>query len=143
MVSPVGPASAAAAAASSSSSSGGGVVPAQLGFLAIFNPSLGTTDDTVEDQIVYYASVSTQASPHKRRRTRGRPTDAVSQEERHERLRQIGLAQGMASFSRGFADGAGLDAIDTETSRVVMHELEPGWWIVAVRILDPPLPSLD
>lgn len=111
-------------------------MPARVGFLAIFNPSLGHTDDTVDDQIVYYASVTTQASQHKRRRTRRRPTDAVSQEERHERLRQIGLAQGMANFSRGFAGGASVDAIDTETSRVVLHELEPGWWILAVRLLD-------
>ncbi|XP_044717169.1 putative Vacuolar fusion protein CCZ1 [Hirsutella rhossiliensis] len=136
-------ASAAAGAASSSSpsSSGGGLVPAQLGFLAIFNPSLGTTDDTIDDQIVYYASVTTQASPHKRRRTRGRPTDAISQDERHERLRQIGLAQGMANFSRGFAEGAAVDAIDTETSRVVMHELEPGWWILAsIDLTKVPLP---
>ncbi|KAI8229513.1 hypothetical protein K4K56_008201 [Colletotrichum sp. SAR 10_98] len=37
-------------------SSPGGIVPAQLGFLAVFNPSLGNTDDTLDDQIVYYAS---------------------------------------------------------------------------------------
>jgi hypothetical protein len=115
----------------------GGVSPAQLGFLAIFNPSLGNTDETIDDQIVYYASVSTQQelSERKRRKRRSRthPTEGVSQEERHERLRQIGLAQGMASFSRGFADGAAVDSIDTEKSRVILHELEPGWWILAVR----------
>lgn len=113
-------------------STAGAIVPAQLGFLAIFNPSLGYTDETVEDQIVYYASVTTQSSPHKRRRARGRPTADISQEERNERLRQIGLAQGMASFGRGFADGASVDTIDTEKSRLVLHELEPGWWILAV-----------
>ena len=111
----------------------GSVTPAHLGFLAIFNPSLGHTDETIDDQIVYYASVTTQAD-RKRRRTRtSRPTERISQEERHERLRQIGLAQGMASFSRGFADGAAVDTIETEKSRVVLHELEPGWWILAVR----------
>ena len=110
------------------------MVPAQLGFLAIFNPSLGNTDETIDDQIVYYASVTTQTSHHKRRRTRARPTQDISQEERNERLRQIGLAQGMASFSRGFAGGASVDAIDTEKSRVVLHELEPGWWILAVSL---------
>lgn len=122
----------ASTAASAPAPASGGAVPARLGFLAIFNPSLGKTDDTIDDQIVYYASVTTQSHRSRRRRTRGRPTDAVSQEERNERLRQIGLAQGMASFSRGFADGAPVDTIDTETSRVVMHELEPGWWILAV-----------
>lgn len=107
------------------------VVPAQLGFLAIFNPSLGTTDDTIDDQIVYYASVNTQ-SKKRRHRSRGKLADIISQDERNERLRQIGLAQGMVEFSRGFADGKPLDTIETEKSRVVLHELEPGWWILAV-----------
>lgn len=110
----------------------GGIVPAQLGFLALFNPSLGQTDETIEDQIVYYASVSTQTSSRRRRRARTRPTDGISQEERNERLRQIGLAQGMVNFGRGFSDGAAVDAIDTEKSKVIAHELEPGWWILAV-----------
>ncbi|KAH6609551.1 hypothetical protein Trco_002897 [Trichoderma cornu-damae] len=119
----------------------GGIVPAQLGFLALFNPSLGQTDETIDDQIVYYASVSTQASSRRRRRARTRPTDGISQEERHERLRQIGLAQGMVSFSRGFSDGAPVDAIDTEKSRVITHELEPGWWILAsIDLNKVPLP---
>jgi hypothetical protein len=112
-----------------------GIVPAQLGFLAIYNPSLGTTDETVEDQIVYYASPSTQSST-KRRRHRaakdGRPTDILSNEERNERLRQIGLAQGMVEFGRSFSGGKAVDSIDTERTRVVLHELEPGWWILAV-----------
>ncbi|KAH7011529.1 hypothetical protein EDB80DRAFT_393076 [Ilyonectria destructans] len=124
-----------------SPASSGAIVPAQLGFLAIFNPSLGNTDETIDDQIVYYASVSTQSSSHRRRRTRGLPTQHISPEERNERLRQIGLAQGMASFSRGFAGGASLDAIDTEKSRVVLHELEPGWWILAsIDLTKVPLP---
>lgn len=111
----------------------GGIVPAQLGFLALFNPSLSDSDDTIDDQIVYYASVTAQNS-HRRRRARGKPMDGVSQEERNERLRQIGLAQGMINFSRDFANGAPVDAIDTEKSRVVIHELEPGWWILAVSL---------
>ncbi|KAG6008699.1 hypothetical protein E4U21_004054 [Claviceps maximensis] len=130
----------------------GAIVPAQLGFLAIFNPCLGETDDTLDDQIVYYASESmstqntknTKQARHagnKKRRTRGRPTDAISQEERNERLRQIGLAQALITFSRGFADGASLDSVDTEKSRIVTHELEPGWWILAsISFTQLPLP---
>jgi hypothetical protein len=106
-----------------------GIIPAQLGFLAIYNPSLGTTDETVGDQIVYYASASTQASA---RRRRHRPADSISNEERNERLRQIGLAQGMVEFGRSFSGGKAVDSIDTERARVVLHELEPGWWILAV-----------
>ncbi|KAI0164506.1 hypothetical protein GGR52DRAFT_560207 [Hypoxylon sp. FL1284] len=116
------------------------VVPAQLGFLAIFNPSLGTTDDTLDDQIVYYASVNTQ-SKKRRHRSRGKPTDSISHDERNERLRQIGLAQGMVEFSRGFAEGQPVNTIDTEKSRVVLHELEPGWWILAsIDLTKLPLP---
>ncbi|KAI2624990.1 hypothetical protein GGR54DRAFT_594411 [Hypoxylon sp. NC1633] len=116
------------------------VVPAQLGFLAIFNPSLGTTDDTIDDQIVYYASVNTQ-SKKRRHRSRGKPIDSTSQDERNKRLRQIGLAQGMVEFSRGFSDGKSVDNIETEKSRVVLHELEPGWWILAsIDLTKLPLP---
>ncbi|KAG8418330.1 hypothetical protein J3458_005749 [Metarhizium acridum] len=127
--------------ASTAVAAAGTLVPAQLGFLAIFNPSLGSTDDTIDDQIVYYASDTTQGSGKRRRRTRGRSTEDISQEERHERLRQIGLAQGMINFSRGFADEASLDTVDTEKSRVITHELEPGWWILAsINLTKVPLP---
>ncbi|WYZ41554.1 hypothetical protein EsH8_V_000449 [Colletotrichum jinshuiense] len=118
----------------------GGIVPAQLGFLAIFNPSLGHTDDTLDDQIVYYASVSTQKQK-RRRRSRGKPTENISQEERNERLRQIGLAQGMVEFSKSFSGGQPVDSIDTEKSRVILHELEQGWWILAsIDLTRIPLP---
>ncbi|KAI1136157.1 hypothetical protein F5Y05DRAFT_112383 [Hypoxylon sp. FL0543] len=117
------------------------VVPAQLGFLAIYNPSLGTTDETIDDQIVYYASVNTQKTKKRRHRSRGKPTDNISQDERNERLRQIGLAQGMVEFSRGFSNGQPVDTIETEKSRVVVHELEPGWWILAsIDLTKLPLP---
>lgn len=114
----------------------GGPVPAQLGFLAIYNPSLGDSDETLDDQIVYYASAASLSTSSRRRRarTKARPTDGISQEERNERLRQIGLAQGMVTFSQGFADGDAVDSIETETSRVIINELEPGWWILAVRL---------
>ncbi|KAF4447305.1 Vacuolar fusion protein CCZ1 like protein [Fusarium austroafricanum] len=132
---------AALSATGTANSAPGTIVPAQLGFLAIFNPTLGNTDETIEDQIVYYASVTTQASHNKRRRTRSQPTKNISPEERNERLRQIGLAQGMASFSRGFASGSTVDTIDTEKSRVILHELEPGWWILAsIDLTKLPLP---
>ncbi|KAL2130472.1 hypothetical protein VTI74DRAFT_6358 [Chaetomium olivicolor] len=121
-----------------------GIVPAQLGFLAIYNPSLGTTDETLDDQIVYYASPSTLGSARRRRQRAardGRPTDVISQEERNERLRQIGLAQGMVEFSKSFSGGRPVDSIDTEKCRVVLHELEPGWWILAsIDLTRLPLP---
>ncbi|KAG5961978.1 hypothetical protein E4U58_004033 [Claviceps cyperi] len=119
----------------------GAIVPAQLGFLAIFNPCLGSANDTVDDQIVYYASLNTQHVGNNKRRLHGRFADAVSQHERNERLRQIGLAQGMINFSRGFADGASLDSVDTEKSRIIMHELEPDWWLLAsINFTQIPIP---
>ncbi|SPQ22270.1 939c568e-c2fc-4be1-afc6-294d00af961f [Thermothielavioides terrestris] len=127
-----------------------GIVPAQPGFLAIYNPSLGTTDETVADQIVYYSSASSiQAGSKRRRHHRGPhqrdPAESgsgdVSNEERNEQLRQIGLAQAMVEFGRNFSRGQPVDAIDTERSRVVLHELEPGWWILAsIDLTRLPLP---
>ncbi|KAK1829091.1 hypothetical protein QBC39DRAFT_311803 [Podospora conica] len=105
------------------------IIPAQLGFLAIYNPSLGTSDDTLDDQILYYASVTTLTGP---RRRRGGGAGAIpSRDERNERLRQIGLAQGMVEFGRSFSGGAPVDTIDTEQTRVVLHEVEAGWWVLA------------
>jgi hypothetical protein len=104
------------------------VVPAQLGFLAIYNPSLGTTDETLNDQIVYYSSAEKRRS--KRRKAKDAP-DATKEQE-NERLRHIGLAQGMVEFGKTFAEGKSVDAIETEKSRIILHELEAGWWILAV-----------
>ncbi|PHH71083.1 hypothetical protein CDD82_6761 [Ophiocordyceps australis] len=132
--------------APSSVQQSGRAMSAQLGFLAIYNPSLGTSDETLDEQIVYYASLSAQAASrrrHSRDRTRHRtrPTESLSPDERHERLRQIGLAQAMATFSSGFSNGAPVDVIDTEQSRVLVHELEPGWWLVAsIDLNKVPLP---
>jgi len=121
------------------------VIPAQVGFLAIYNPSLGTTDETLDDQIVYYASLATLSGPRRkgnRNRHRGdhdghgdESAEAASRNERNERLRQIGLAQAMVEFGRGFSQGRAVDAVETEKGRVVLHELEPGWWILAVSFL--------
>lgn len=99
------------------------VIPAQLGFLAIYNPSLGTTDETLHEQIVYYTSKDT------RRRSRSKD---LCKEEQNERLRQIGLAQGMVDFGKNFSDGRSVDLIETEKSRIILYELEAGWWILAV-----------
>lgn len=113
------------------------IVPAQVGFLAIFNPSLGNTDETLDDQIVYYSSVSSDGHKRRRQTTKrgaaaGRPTENLSQAERNERLRQIGLAQGMVSFGKNFSGDQSVDMIETEKTRVVLHEMEPGWWVLAV-----------
>ncbi|KAG0645834.1 hypothetical protein D0Z07_7718 [Hyphodiscus hymeniophilus] len=108
------------------------VTPAQLGFLAIYNPSLGTTDETFENQIVYYSSSETRGdvSPQKGLSDTKAIEDAI-REQSNERLRQIGLAQGMVEFGRSFSEGRSVDTIETEKSRIILHELEAGWWILA------------
>lgn len=75
------------------------VIPAQLSFLAIYNPSLGPTDETIEDQIVFYTSRAENLQ-----RPEGSTVEEdgskLSEDGRNERLRQVGLAQGMVSFAR-------------------------------------------
>ncbi|KAL1893377.1 hypothetical protein Cpir12675_004160 [Ceratocystis pirilliformis] len=116
-------------------------ITAQLGFLAIYNPSLGTSDETLDEQIVYYASRKLLSKKRRRNRRRGGLADVTSPEERNERLRQIGLAQGMVEFGRSFAGNQAVDFVDTEGSRVIMHELEAGWWILAsIDLTRLPLP---
>ncbi|OWP06849.1 hypothetical protein B2J93_3845 [Marssonina coronariae] len=103
-------------------------IPAQLGFLAIYNPSLGTTDETIKDQIVYY---STPGLTERRTKRNIHSERDATREEINEQLRQIGLAQGMVEFGRSFSDGRAVDTVETEKSRIVLHELESGWWILA------------
>lgn len=74
------------------------VIPAQLSYLAIYNPTLGPTDETLEDQIVFYTSRSDYLQ-----RTEGLANEEEGAnppaDGKNERLRQIGLAQGMVSFA--------------------------------------------
>ncbi|KAI9674352.1 MAG: hypothetical protein M1829_003754 [Trizodia sp. TS-e1964] len=107
----------------------GSIIPAQLSFLAIYNPSLGNTDETLPDQILYYYSRDSKST-----RRGYRPEDgsgAETKEELNERLRQVGLAQGMVEFAKSFSDGELINSVETEKSRIILQELETGWWILA------------
>lgn len=105
----------------------GKAVPAQLRFLAIYNPSLGQTDETRLDQIVYYYDGTGKPT-----RKAGKDSSGASKAEENERLRHIGLAQGMVEFGKAFSKGEVVNAIETEKSKIILHELEAGWWILAV-----------
>ena len=74
------------------------VVPAHLSFLAIYNPELGKSDETFHNQIVFYYSKAAKA------RTKldggNRQAEAELKEQENEKLRQVGLAQGMVGFAR-------------------------------------------
>ena len=74
------------------------VVPAHLSFLAIYNPSLGGTDDSLQEQIVFYSSTVTRARGSHKNRAKAR--HGLDREEENERLRQVGLAQGMVDFAK-------------------------------------------
>ena len=74
------------------------VIPAQLSFLAIYNPLLGPTDETLSDQIVFYTSRSSRSRPVQS--TAADEDGEDSKDEWNARLRQIGLAQGMVDFAR-------------------------------------------
>ena len=78
------------------------VVPAQLSFLAIYNPVLGPTDDTFGDQLVFYYSRATQEAriAAKKDSRDGVVSEDVLRREENDKLRQIGLAQGMVDFAR-------------------------------------------
>ena len=63
--------------------------------------SFGTTDETFLDQVVFYWSRAARA---RRKDTAQHDEDAVAerdlQAEENEKLRQIGLAQGMVGFAQ-------------------------------------------
>lgn len=61
------------------------ILPAQLEFLAIYNPSLGKNEATEKEQIVFYYAASASKDKH---------------EQENESMRQIGLAQGMINLAR-------------------------------------------
>jgi First Longin domain of INTU, CCZ1 and HPS4 len=73
-------------------------IPAQLSFLAIYNPSLGKTDESLQDQIVFYSSTTTRARQNRKNQSDG--SQHVEKEEENEQLRQVGLAQGMVDFAK-------------------------------------------
>ncbi|KAI9794761.1 MAG: hypothetical protein M1816_002889 [Peltula sp. TS41687] len=114
---------------STSSKPATSVIPAQVAFIAIYNPSLAApNEESLDDQIVYYF--------HRKRFRRKRRKDldlehVQDHEEKNERLRQVGLAQGMVQFAKNFANGNSVDSIETEKSRILLHELESEWWILA------------
>ena len=76
------------------------VIPAQLSFLTIFNPSLGRTDETLHEQIVFYSSKQSRTRPSRSAHRDGDTEDRERLENENEKLRQVGLAQGMVSFAK-------------------------------------------
>ncbi|KAE8350038.1 hypothetical protein BDV28DRAFT_49137 [Aspergillus coremiiformis] len=105
------------------------VVPAQLAFLTIYNPLLGPTDETIQDQVVFYTSKSDRLQ--RSGSSAAENDNKEASDGWNKRLRQIGLAQGMVSFARNFSKGQAVDYVETDKSLIVLHELEKDWWILA------------
>ncbi len=75
------------------------IKPAQLSFLTIYNPELGDEDETIEDQVVFsYSAKSSRV--RQAQRSSKISVEQQQHEENNERLRQIGLAQGMLNFAK-------------------------------------------
>lgn len=74
------------------------VIPAQLEYLSIYNPTIGSGEDAIKEQILFYTSRKLRA----KYRGRGQSGAVLydEHEEENEKLRQVGLAQGMIEFAR-------------------------------------------
>ncbi|KAI2788594.1 hypothetical protein POX_e06614 [Penicillium oxalicum] len=122
---------------------GGSLIPAHLSYLAIYNPTLGTTDETLEEQIVFYTSGSSDQRPSYLRDVNVERHDShLLENDKNDMLRQVGLAQGMVSFANNFSSGKPLECIETDKTRTIILELEKDWWIVAsIRLTRLPLRS--
>lgn len=73
------------------------VVPAQLDFLTIYNPTLNDSEESLRNQIVFYHS---RRDSEKRKDVASKQEDTSHDGEENERLRQVGLAQGMVNFAK-------------------------------------------
>jgi hypothetical protein len=85
------------------------VVPAQLSYLAIYNPSFGETEETEHEQIFFYYSRKDLERGHQTApklaqhdgAAESKPQGVPSkEEEQNERLRRVGLARGMVEFAK-------------------------------------------
>ena len=74
-------------------------MPAQLDSLAIYNPSLSSSDESLSDQIVFYHSRRARKQRDHNEDDKQKTTPSTGTEE-NDRLRQIGLAQGMVNFAK-------------------------------------------
>lgn len=72
------------------------IVPAQLAHLAIYNPTLGPTDETFNQQLVFYFSRQAAQAKAAHKKDGGQRSEPNNDEA----LREIGLAQGLINFAQ-------------------------------------------
>ena len=88
---------------SSQSSFSTRVVPAQLSYLAIYNPSYGQSDETAHEQIFFYHDNHRPEKHGDATSTAHRAGEGQAEKHEYElnqKLRRIGLARGMVEFAK-------------------------------------------
>jgi|SRR5271170_1089699 len=99
----------------------------------IYNPSLGKTDNTVADQLIFHYSAP--PTTHKTASPKPPPEDsstAAAGQDLDKQLRAIGLAQGIVEFARAFSPDSPVQEVRTQKGFTVPLEVEKGWWMLAV-----------
>src|ERR1700737_731790 len=94
----------------------------------IYNPSLGQSDASAYEQLIFHFSApapNVVAPPS--------PTSSSPQSrELDKQLRAIGLAQGIIQFARAFSPNDPVREVRTQKGFTVPLEVEKGWWMLAV-----------
>ncbi|RUS14706.1 hypothetical protein BC938DRAFT_477265, partial [Jimgerdemannia flammicorona] len=80
-----------------------------LSYFCVYNPSLGPTEETNKDQILYYTAKRTV------------PLDV--------KMRQVGLAQALVNFTTVFSPTRPAQTVHSQKNRMVFLEPEPGFWV--------------
>ena len=105
--------------------------PCFLSSFYVYNPSLGRTDSTVQDQLIFHYSappIDKTGSPEVV------PLDSSTAEGQglDKQLRAVGLAQGIVEFARAFSPDSPVQEARTQKGFTVPLEVEKGWWMLAV-----------
>jgi First Longin domain of INTU, CCZ1 and HPS4 len=90
----------------------------------IYNPSLGQSDASVHEQLVFHYSPETINS--------NTPSPTASSRQLDNQLRAIGLAQGIIQFALAFSPDEPVREVRTQKGFTVPLEVENGWWMLAV-----------
>src|SRR5271170_6635277 len=100
----------------------------------IYNPSLGKTESSVADQLIFHYSAP--PTTHKTSSPKPSPADsstpAAGGQDLDKQLRAIGLAQGIVEFARAFSPDSPVREVRTQKGFTVPLEVEKGWWMLAV-----------
>jgi hypothetical protein len=92
-----------------------------LSSIYIYNPTLGQTDSTAHEQVIFHYP----------------PIENPSPQDTDRQLRAIGLAQGIVQFARAFSPDEALVEVKTQKGFSVPVEVEKNWWMLVVGFLYP------